>query len=139
MSFVIAATVMAAGTVVSAYGQYQMGKFQEESMKRQAELKKLEGMTNELSRREQLNASIAANQLAMSMSNISGETPKSIALQSARDVSTDEGQIGLTDRLTQRLLIREGKASAFAGKVGAGGTLLSGLGSAYATSKTPIG
>jgi hypothetical protein len=52
MSFVIAATVMAAGTVVSAYGQYQTGKFQEESMKRQAEVEKLRAQTDELARRE---------------------------------------------------------------------------------------
>lgn len=137
MSFFYAAAVMAAGTVVSAYGQYQTGKFQEESMKRQAELKRLEGQTNELARREEFNASIAANQVAMALSNISGATPESIALQASKDVTTDEGKIALSERLEQRLLEREGKAAAYAGTVGAAGSLLSGLGSAYATYKTP--
>jgi hypothetical protein len=136
MSFFYAAAVMAAGTVVSAYGQYQTGKFQEESMKRQAEVEKLRAQTEELARREELNATIAANQVAMAMGGISGATPESVSLESARKATSSEASIALSERLKQRQLVREGEAAAYAGTVGAAGTLLSGLGDAYATYKT---
>ena len=116
--------LIALAGAAQAYGQYQTGKMQEESMKRQAEQERLRAQTEELARREELNATIAANQVAMAMGGISGATPESVALESARKATTSEAAIGLSERLKQRQLIREGEAAAYAGRVGALGTLL---------------
>ena len=116
--------LIALAGAAQAYGQYQTGKMQEESMKRQAEQERLRAMTDELARREELNASIAANQVAMALSNISGATPESVSLESKRKIDVSEAAIGLTERLKQRQLIREGEAAAYAGRIGAVGTLL---------------
>lgn len=124
---IVAATVAAAvGTVATAYGQYQTGKAQEEAMKEQARQEKLRAQTEELARREELNRALAANQVAMAMSGVSGATPQSVALESARKVTSSEAAISLSEKLKQRQLIREGEAAKFAGTVGAAGTLLSG-------------
>ncbi len=116
--------LVALAGLVQAYGQYQTGKMQEESMKRQAEQERLRAQTEELARREELNAAIAANQVAMAMSGISGATPESVSLESARKTTTSEAAISLSEKLKQRQLIREGEAAAYAGRVGALGTLL---------------
>lgn len=116
--------LIALAGVAQAYGQYQTGKAQEAQMKRQAEQERLRAMTEELARREELNAAIAANQVAMAMSGISGETPQSVSLDSARKTTTSEAAISLSEKLKQRQLIREGEAAAFAGRIGAVGTLL---------------
>lgn len=116
--------LIALAGAAQAYGQYQTGKMQEESMKRQAEQERLRAQTEELARREELNAAIAANQVAMAMSGISGETPQSVSLESARKTTTSEAAIALSERLKQRQLIREGEAAAYAGRIGAVGTLL---------------
>ena len=116
--------LVALAGLVQAYGQYQTGKMQEESMKRQAEQERLRAQTEELARREELNAAIAANQVAMAMSGISGATPESVSLESARKTTTSEAAISLSEKLKQRQLIREGEAAAYAGRVEALGTLL---------------
>lgn len=116
--------LIALAGAAQAYGQYQTGKMQEESMKRQAEQERLRAQTEELARREELNAAIAANQVAMAMSGISGATPESVSLESARRTTTSEAAISLSEKLKQRQLIREGEAAAYAGRIGAVGTLL---------------
>ena len=136
MSYIIvAATVAAVGTTVTAYGQYQTGKAQEAALKEQARQEQLRAQTEELARREELNRALAANQVAMAMSGISGATPQSVALESARKVTTSEAAISLSEKLKQRQLIREGQAAKFAGTVGAAGTLLTGAASAMAMTK----
>lgn len=116
--------LIALAGAAQAYGQYQTGKAQEAQMKRQAEEERLRAQTEELARREELNATIAANQVAMAMSGISGATPESVSLESARRTTTSEAAISLSEKLKQRQLIREGEAAAFAGRVGAVSTLL---------------
>jgi len=108
---------------LQAYGQYQTGKAQESALKRQAEEERLRAQTEELARREELNRTIAANQLAMVTSGISGASPESVSLESARKVSGSEAAIGLSERLKQAQLVRQGEAAKFAGTVGAGSTL----------------
>lgn len=119
-----------ASTAVSAYGQYQTGKAQQEALERQAEEEKLRAKTEELARREELNRTLAANQVAMATSGISGMTPESIALESARKVSESESVIALSESLKQRQLIRQGEAAKYAGTMGAASTILSGAVSA---------
>jgi hypothetical protein len=119
-----------ASTAVSAYGQYQTGKAQQEALERQAEEEKLRAKTEELARREELNRTLAANQVAMATSGISGMTPESIALESARKVSESESVIALSENLKQRQLKRQGEAARYAGTIGAASTILSGAESA---------
>jgi hypothetical protein len=119
-----------ASTAVSAYGQYQTGKAQQEALERQAEEEKLRAKTEELARREELNRTLAANQVAMATSGISGMTPESIALESARKVSESESVIALSESLKQRQLKRQGEAARYAGTIGAASTILSGAESA---------
>jgi hypothetical protein len=109
---------------LQAYGQYQTGKAQESALKRQAEEERLRAQTEELDRREELNRTIAANQLAMVTSGISGASPESVSLESARKVSGSEASIALSERLKQAQLVRQGEAAKFAGTVAAGTTLL---------------
>lgn len=119
-----------ASTAVSAYGQYQTGKAQQEALERQAEEEKLRAKTEELARREELNRTLAANQVAMATSGISGMTPESIALESARKVSESESVIALSESLKQRQLKRQGEAAKYAGTIGAASTILKGAESA---------
>lgn len=119
-----------ASTAVSAYGQYQTGKAQQEALERQAEEEKLRAKTEELARREELNRTLAANQVAMATGGISGMTPESIALESARKVSESESVIALSESLKQRQLKRQGEAARYAGTMGAASTILSGAESA---------
>jgi 1-deoxy-D-xylulose 5-phosphate reductoisomerase len=135
MSFVIVATVAAVGTAVTAYGQYEAGKAQEAALKDQARQEKLRAQTEELARREELNRTLAANQVAMAMSGIAGATPQSVALESARKATSSEAAISLSEKLKQRQLIREGQAAKFAGTVGATGTLLAGAADAMSMTK----
>jgi len=110
---------------LQAYGQYQTGLAQASALKRQAEEEKLRAKTEELARREELNRTIAANQLAMVTSGISGASPESVSLESARKVSGSEASIALSERLKQAQLVRQGEAAKFGGTVGAGATLFS--------------
>lgn len=113
------------GLMVQAKMQREMGEYQQAVAKREAEERELQAKTEELARREELNAQLAANQVAMTMSGISGATPESIALTSAKRIASSEGAIGLSERLKQRQIIREGEAQAYAGRMQAASTLLS--------------
>ena len=125
MAFIVTAAVVGS-TLYSASQQRKAGKAQQAALERQAEEEKLRAKTEELARREELNRTLAANQVAMATSGISGMTPESIALDSARKVSESESVIALSESLKQRQLIRQGEAARFAGDVGAASTLLSG-------------
>ena len=127
--------LIALAGAAQAYGQYQTGKAQEAQMKRQAEQERLRAQTEELARREELNETIAANQVAMAMSGISGATPQSVSLESARKTTTSEAAISLSEKLKQRQLVREGEAAAYAGRIGAVGTLLQAGADAFASTK----
>ena len=130
MSNLLLYALIGASTAVSAYGQVQTGKAQQEALERQAEEEKLRAKTEELARREELNRTLAANQVAMATSGISGMTPESIALESARKVSESESVIALSESLKQRQLRRQGEAAKYAGTMGAASTILSGAESA---------
>ena len=127
MSFVIVSSVIAASTVVTAYGQYQAGKAEEIALKQRAKDEEFRAKTEELQRRQELNKTLAANQVAMAMSGIKTEgSPASIALRSAQQASLSESVIGLSERLKQAQLVRQGSEAARAGGMRAGATLLSG-------------
>lgn len=127
MSFVIVGSVIAASTVVTAYGQYQAGKAEEIALKQRAKDEEFRAETEELQRRQQLNKTLAANQVAMAMSGVKAEgSPASISLRSAQQASLSEGVIGLSEKLKQAQLVRQGSEAARAGRMRAGATLLSG-------------
>ena len=132
MSFVIVASLMAASATVSAYGQVQAGKAQQEELDRQAEEERIAAQGRELQRREQLNAQLAANNAALAASGIATEgTPSSIALESAKAISASEGMIGLSEKLKQGQLRRQGKMARSLGNMQATSTLLNSAADAY--------
>jgi hypothetical protein len=122
---VVAAYAALAGTAVTAYGQVQAGKAQQESLERQAEEEKLRASTEELARREELNRALAANQLAMASGGISGVTPESISLEGAKKIGASEQVIGLSEKLKQAQLQRQAQVARTQGIMGATSTLLS--------------
>jgi hypothetical protein len=127
MAFYITAALIAAGAGVQAYGQIQAGKAQESALKQQAEQERLAAESRELERQQKLNKALAANVVGMGVSGIKAEgTPASIALESAKNISLSEGMLGLSDRLQQAQLRRQGAAARSASNFAAAGTLLSG-------------
>jgi|VirMetMinimDraft_7_1064189.scaffolds.fasta_scaffold157482_1 hypothetical protein len=128
MSFAIVAGLLAAGTAVSVYGQVEAGKAQQESLERQAEEEKLAAEARELQRRQELNKVLAANAVSMAAGGVSGVTPESIALESAKQVSASEGMMAVSDKLKQAQLRRQGAMARSTANIGATSTLLSSAG-----------
>ena len=65
----------------------------------------------------------------MSTSGMTGEgTPASIALESAKQVGTSEGMIGLSERLQRAQLRRQGAMARGTAGIQAASTLLKGVG-----------
>ena len=124
-----AGTAIAGSTALSAYGQIEAGKAQQEALERQAEQEKIAAEGRELQRRQELNKVLASNIVGMSTSGMTGEgTPASIALESAKQIGTSEGMIGLSDRLRQAQLRRQGAMARGTAGIQAASTLLSGAG-----------
>ena len=119
---------LAASTAVSAYGQVQAGKTQQQELERQAEEEKIAAESRELERKQELNRVLAANAASASMSGITGEgTPASISLESAKQIGSSEGMINLSEKLKRAQLRRQGANARSAANIGA---LSSTLGSA---------
>ncbi len=125
MSFLIVAAI-GVSTVYTANQQKKAGRQQAEMLMVQKREEELQAKVEELARREELNAVLAANQVAMATSGISGMTPESIALESARTVSSSESAIGLSTRLKAAQRERQASNAIATGKAQAAGTLLSG-------------
>ena len=140
MTFAIVASLIAASTAVSVYGQVQSGKAQQESLERQAEEEKIAAEGRELQRKQELNRVLAANAVSASVSGITGEgTPASIALESAKQIGTSEGMINLSEKLKRAQLRRQGAMARSTANIQATSTLLSGAASAYGAANTPTG
>lgn len=125
MAFYVVAAI-AVSTAFTATQQIKAGKRQAEMLMVQKREEELQAKTEELARREDLNATLAANQLALATSGISGMTPESISLESARQVSSSESAIGLSSRLKSAQRERQAANAAATGRAQAAGTLLSG-------------
>jgi hypothetical protein len=124
-----AGTAIAGSTALSTYGQIEAGKAQQEALERQAEQEKIAAEARELQRRQELNKVLASNIVGASTSGMTGEgTPASIALESAKAIGTSEGMIGLSDKLRQAQLRRQGAMARGTAGIGAASTLLSGAG-----------
>ena len=122
-----AITLAATGTALSAYGQRQAGKAQEDQLKEQARQSKIAADGEELKRREELNRILAANNASLAAGGIATEgTPASIALSSSEDISLSEGMIGLSGRLERSQKLRQGAMAAKMGRTAALSTLLQG-------------
>ena len=123
--FTILALVTAVSGGVSARSQYVAGKTQQIELERQAEEERISAQSRELQRREQLNKALAANVVGQAMSGISGEgTPASLALASAEKAGLSEATIGLSEKLKQAQLRRQGRSAKQAGYLQATSTLL---------------
>ena len=134
MAWLITATVvMGVSTGVQVYGQVQAGKAQEDALKEQARQEKIAAEGRELERQQQLSKALAANTVGLAAGSVSMEgTPASIALESAKNIGMSEGMIGMSDKLLQAQLKRQGKNARSAANLQAGSTLLSGIGQAAA-------
>ena len=126
MSFVVAAAVATiASTAVSTYGQVQAGKAAEDQAIEQARQEKIAAEGRELQRRQELNKVLASNVVGASMSGMTGEgTPASIALESAKQIGTSEGMIGLSEKLKRRQMIRQGQMAKATANIEATSSLL---------------
>ena len=123
----VVVAAIAASTALSAYGQVQTGKIQEQEFERQAEEEKIAAESRELERKQELNRVLAANAVSASMSGITGEgTPASISLESAKQIGTSESMINLTDKLKGAQLRRQGANARSIANIQATSTLLSG-------------
>jgi len=131
MTWLITATVvMGVSTGVQVYGQVQAGKAQEDALKEQARQEKIAAEGRELERQQQLSKALAANTVGLAAGSVSMEgTPASIALESAKNIGMSEGMIGMSDKLLQAQLKRQGKNAKSASQLSAASTLLSGAGS----------
>jgi len=131
MTWLITATVvMGVSTGVQVYGQVQAGKAQEDALKEQARQEKIAAEGRELERQQQLSQALAANTVGLAAGSVSMEgTPASIALESAKNIGMSEGMIGMSDKLLQAQLKRQGKNARSASQLAAASTLLSGAGS----------
>lgn len=124
-----AGTAIAGSTALSTYGQIEAGKAQQEALEEQARQEKIAAEGRELERRRELNKVLASNIVGMSTSGLVAEgTPASIALKSAKTIGTSEGMIGLSDRLRQAQLRRQGAMARGTAGIQAASTLLSGAG-----------
>jgi hypothetical protein len=128
MTWVITAAVATAvGTAVNVYGQVEAGKAQEDALEEQARQEKIAAEGRELQRRQELSKVLASNVVGASMSGMTGEgTPASIALETAKQIGTSEGMIGLSDRLRQAQLRRQGAMARGTANIQATSTLLKG-------------
>ena len=128
---------MAAGTAVSAYGQVQAGKAAEEQAIEQARQEKIAAEGRELQRRQELNKVLASNVVGASMSGMTGEgTPASIALESAKQIGTSEGMIGLSEKLKRRQIRMQGKMDKGTAYTQATSTLLKSAPAMFEAGKT---
>ena len=140
MTFAIVASLIAASTAVSVYGQVQSGKAQQDELNRQAEEEKIAAESRELQRKQELNRVLAANAVSASMSGETGEgTPASISLESAKQIGTSEGMFELQKNLTIAQRKRQGAMARSTANIQATSTLLSGAASAYGAANTPTG
>ena len=126
MSWVIVAAVATiASTAVSAYGQIETGKAQQEELERQAEEEKIAAESRELERKQALNKVLAADAVSQSMSGITGEgTPTSISLGSAKKIGSSESMFELQKNLTIAQRKRQGKNARSIANIQATSTLL---------------
>ena len=121
---------MGAGTAASTYGQIQAGKAQEDALKEKARQEQIAAEGRELERQQQLSKALAANTVGLAAGNVGMEgTPSSIALESAKNIGMSEGMIGMSDRLLQAQLKRQGKNARSTANLSAASTLLSGASS----------
>jgi hypothetical protein len=129
----VVVAAMAAGTALSAYGQVQTGKIQQQEFERQAEEEKIAAEGRELERKQELNKVLADNNVSQSMSGNTGEgTPASMSLGSAKQIGSSEAMFALQKNLTIAQRKRQGKNARSIANIGATSTLLKGGAAAYA-------
>ena len=123
----VAAT--AVGTGLSVYGQVESGKAQQEALEEQARQEKIAAEGRELQRRQELNKVLASNIVSASMSGETGEgSTASLSLESAKQVGTSEGMIGLSERLAEAQTLRRARMARGTAGIQAASTLLKGVG-----------
>jgi hypothetical protein len=107
MSWVITAVV--ASTAAGVYTSSVSAKAQQAQIQDQMKQEELAAKSEELARREELNAALAANAIDVSQSGVDAATFASLSLNSARQAGLAEGQEELSFRLRQAALQRKSR------------------------------
>ncbi len=107
MSWVITAVV--ASTAASVYTSSVSAKAQQAQIQDQMKQEELAAKSEELARREELNAALAANAIDVAQSGVDAATFASLSLNSARQAGLAEGQEELSQRLRQAALQRKAR------------------------------
>jgi hypothetical protein len=107
MSWVITAVVAATGAQI--YGASVSAKAQQAQIQDQMKQEELAAKSEELARREELNAALAANAIDVAQSGVDAATFASLSLNSARQAGLAEGQEELSFRLRQAALQRKAR------------------------------
>lgn len=126
----IAYGVMAAGTALSAYGQYQSGKTQEKVANYNAQLQKRESVETELSARDRLRKLMGRQRALYAKAGVDlteGSPFLSLAY-TAEEGEKEALRIRRGGKESYDATTYEGRAARSAGNIGAGSTFLSGLG-----------
>lgn len=144
----MAVPLLLAGTGISAFGQYQAGeeanavaRYNQQVKERQAQAAEQQSMVNQ--RKQAQAAARKMSQLRAGLGASGAVTTRGAPLQilseQARQSELENLEIGyegLQQAATRRAegvaIRREGKAARRAGRIGAGATLLTGFGAAYA-------
>jgi len=107
MSWVITAVV--ASTAASVYTSSVSAKAQQAQIQDQMKQEELAAKSEELARREELNAALAANAIDVAQSGVDAASFASLSLNSARQAGLAEGQEELSQRLRQAALQRKAR------------------------------
>jgi hypothetical protein len=107
MSWVITAVV--ASTAAGVYTSSVSAKAQQAQIQDQMKQEELAAKSEELARREELNAALAANAIDVAQSGVDAATFASLSLNSARQAGLAEGQEELSQRLRQAALQRKAR------------------------------
>ena len=107
MSWVITAVVAATGAQI--YGASVSAKAQQAQIQDQMKQEELAAKSEELARREELNAALAANAIDVAQSGVDAASFASLSLNSARQAGLAEGQEELSQRLRQAALQRKAR------------------------------
>lgn len=107
MSWVITAVV--ASTAAGVYTSSVSAKAQQAQIQDQMKQEELAAKSEELARREELNAALAANAIDVAQSGVDAASFASLSLNSARQAGLAEGQEELSQRLRQAALQRKAR------------------------------
>lgn len=104
------------GVVGSGYAQQAGYQFQQEGIKKQADMERLKAQEEGNLRRERLLNALAAQNSRSGAAGITGGTPAALSLKSMEDYERDQSQSDLMQQSTQSMLSRQRQGLKLQGK-----------------------